>query len=60
MTGRKIDPGSFHRKFKELEELRKVVVQDGKVTTPPAEAGGFSVQLCGDPLAWRPKADSPA
>ena len=30
------------------------------VTTPPAEAGGFSVQLRGNPPAYAPKADIPA
>ncbi|ACS43825.1 NUDIX hydrolase [Methylorubrum extorquens] len=39
VTGRKIDPGSFHRKFKELEEVRKVVVQDGKMEGPLNAAG---------------------
>ena len=28
------------------------------MNTPPAKAGGFSGKLCGNPLAWRPKAGS--
>lgn len=28
------------------------------VNTPSASADGFSVKLCGNPLAWRPKARS--
>jgi hypothetical protein len=28
------------------------------MNTPPAEADGFSDKLCGNPLAWRPRAGS--
>jgi hypothetical protein len=39
---------------------RRRACHEERVTTPPAKAGGFSDKLCGNPLAWRPKADIPA